>query len=214
MKKSLNDADKAMKKLDERINQIEMALDKSKKQVSILEESIGPKDKRWARIKTIRNIIQRDILKNNLSNNLNINDITSISGSLVDYSEEFDVPISLIAAIMRTESAYNPSATSKAGARGLMQIMPGTAEEIASDIGIKYYNLYKITDNVRMGTFYVWKMLKRFKGNIELAIRSYNCGFIYTEKVLAGEYSDYPAETKQYVIKVLESKKLFEEAGL
>jgi soluble lytic murein transglycosylase-like protein len=194
---------------------LEGEFSKSKHQVSILEVSVGSKDKRWAKIKQVRTIIQEDIRKNHgYGNNLNVNDIASVAGSIVDYSDEFDVPLALVAAVMRTESAYDPVTPSMTGAQGLMQIMKPTADELAAELGIKYYNIRKITDNTRLGAYYLWKLLKRFNGEIELAIRSYNCGPVYTEKVMSGEYPDYPKETNDYVIRVLSNMTIFESAGL
>ena len=187
---------------------------KFQKQVSVLEESIGPRDKRWARIKQVRSVIQEDLRSSGYGKSLNINDITLVASSIVDYSDEFDVPSSLIAAIMRSESAYNPMAISKAGARGIMQIMKYTADEIAMELGVKYYNIHKISDNSRFGTYYLWKMLKIFNGDVELSIRAYNCGPQWVTKVVAGDYPDYPQETVNYLKKVLVSKKMFEDAGL
>jgi hypothetical protein len=193
---------------------IDSELTRAQKQISVLEESIDSHDKRWAKIKQIRDVIQNDIKGINLPRDLTIKDVTTISGAIIDYSEEYDVSISLILAVIRTESAYNTRAVSKTGAIGLMQILPSTAEEISDDIGRKYYSLYKIADNIQMGSWYLYKMTRRFKGDIQLAIKAYNCGPEYVERVIGGDYTDYPSETKAYLKLVTERKKNFEDAGL
>ena len=189
------------------ILKLQQELSVSQSKVSILEASVDAKDKRWARIKQVRTTIGP-------VPNLSINELTVVASAIVEYSDEFDVPLTLVAAVMRQESTYNPLAKSPAGAIGVMQLMPATADELASELSMRYYNLHKITDNTRLGTYYLWRLLKRFNGDMELAIRAYNCGPEWTQKVLSGEFSDYPKETKEYVIKVLEYKKQFEVAGL
>ena len=106
-------------------------------QISVLDASISPEDKRWAVIKQVRKIIQEDMKLNNLGKELNIKDLTEIASAVIDYSEEYDVEKSFILAVMRTESAYNKRALSHAGAQGLMQLMPATAKECADDINKK-----------------------------------------------------------------------------
>ena len=53
-----------------------------------------------------------------------------------------------------------------------------------------------------------------FDGDISLAVRAYNCGPTCVEKVAGGEWDNYPSETQEYVVKVLEWKKHYEEMGL
>ena len=183
-------------------------------QISVLDASISPEDKRWAVIKQVRKIIQEDMKLNNLGKELNIKDLTEIASAVIDYSEEYDVEKIFILAVMRTESAYNKRALSHAGAQGLMQLMPATAKECADDINKKYYNVHKPKDNIQLGVWYLAKMSNRFKNDIELVIRAYNAGPTMVEKVSVGDISDYPTETKQYLKKVLEWKTKYENAGI
>jgi len=177
--------------------------------ISILEESIDAKNIRWAKIKQIRGIIE-----DSSENNLNIKEYTIMAGAIFDYSEEYDVPISLVMAVMKRESNFNPKALSSAGARGLMQIMLPTAQDISPEIGRRHYNLYSIKNNIQFGTWYLWKMLDRFDGDVELAIRGYNCGPTCVEKVTSGIWLKYPEETIYYHEAVMRYKKEFEEMGL
>jgi soluble lytic murein transglycosylase-like protein len=197
-----------------RANYNESEIVVSDKRISILEKSIGVRDKRWAKIKQVRNMIQKEIEFARPESKQNIDEITTIASAIIDQSDQLDVPLSLVAALVRTESAYNPLAVSPTGAQGLMQLVPSTAEEVASDIGKRSYDIFRISDNIQLGTRYMWKMLKRFHGDQSLAIRSYNCGPIYVEKVQAGIYPDYPEETKKYLELVQARKKVFEDAGL
>jgi len=88
------------------------------------------------------------------------------------------VPASLIAGIIRQESAFDERATSPVGARGLMQVMPLTAQEVTRKVGIPYRpeSLYDPEVNVRLGAFYIGELLRRFDGNVELALAGYNGG--------------------------------------
>jgi hypothetical protein len=179
------------------------------RRISLLEESIEPKNFRWAKIKAVR-----DVIVQHTRTNLTIVEFTTIAGAVVDYSEENDVSISLILAVMKAESAFNPRAVSHAGALGLLQIMPATAEEISSEVGRKRYHLFDISHNVQFGSYYLWKLLNRFDGDIEAAVRAYNCGPVYVEKVLSRDYREYPQETLEYSEKVLMYKEEFDRLGL
>lgn len=180
-----------------------------KKRLSVVDESIDPKNKRWALIKRVRSVIEKYA-----NPKMNITDYTYVAGAVVDFSEAHDVPISLVLAVMRRESAFNPRAKSHAGALGIMQIMPATAVDIAAEIGKRQYSLYNSKHNIQLGTYYLWKMTDRFHGDVELAVRAYNCGPICVEKVAAGDWSKYPDETIKYHEAVMFHKKEFEEIGL
>jgi TolA-binding protein len=84
----------------------------------------------------------------------------------------------LVLGVIRQESVFNPSIVSRAGAVGLMQIMPATGAEIARDLGEQFSidTLYDPRANIRYGTFYLRKLLNQFSGNEVLAIAGYNGG--------------------------------------
>ena len=85
----------------------------------------------------------------------------------------------LLMALSRRESAFNPGARSSAGARGLMQLMPGTARLVARDLGIELpsaEDLYQPALNIRLGSTYLADLLVRYQGNRILALAAYNAG--------------------------------------
>lgn len=217
----INKKDQKISSLKEEIYEIEKMVSvndlrfiTNEQKISIIEQALDPKSKRWAKVKQVRAIIQEEMKQSGLESKTNINEITEIASSLVDYSEEYNLKLSLILAISRRESHFNPLAVSPTQAQGIMQLLSSTAKECADDLGKKYFNLFKIRDNVQLGTWYMWKMLNRFKNNEGLAIRAYNAGPVFVEKVISGEISDYPEETKKYFIDVSESQKKYELKGL
>ena len=88
------------------------------------------------------------------------------------------LPPYLVAGIIRQESAFDPRATSHAGARGLMQLMPPTAREVAESLGHRYdpAKLYDPEFSILLGSTYFSRVLEMFDGNVELALAGYNGG--------------------------------------
>ena len=95
-----------------------------------------------------------------------------------------------IHAVIWQESKYDPNARSHAGAQGLMQLMPATAKRFGCD------DLSDPEANVEAGTKYLGWLLKRFDGNVELALAGYNAGEGAVDK-----YNGVPPynETRNYV---------------
>lgn len=90
-----------------------------------------------------------------------------------------DIPVHLLLALSRQESAFNPQVTSPAGAMGLMQLMPSTARETARRLKVPYRGpatLYDPNNNIHLGTSYYRLMLDRFGNNRILATAAYNAG--------------------------------------
>jgi soluble lytic murein transglycosylase len=82
--------------------------------------------------------------------------------------------------LAKQESGYNKRAVSSSGAMGLMQMIPATAREIADDLRMGKLNLpddmFEPERNIKMGTYYIGKMLNQFKGHVPLALAAYNAG--------------------------------------
>lgn len=93
---------------------------------------------------------------------------------------EKNIPLSYTLAIARQESALDATVQSPAGARGLMQLMPGTAKDSAKKIaGINYYSADQLYDpkiNIQLGTYYLDHVYERFEHNRILASAAYNAG--------------------------------------
>jgi len=123
----------------------------------------------------------------------------------------------LVAAIIREESQYDWHAVSRVGAIGLMQVMPGTANNVAQRLGLPAVgreDLFDQETNIRIGVHYVEQLLEQFSGNVAYTIASYNAGPIAVGSWIAlhrGRSQDEFVElipyqeTRQYVKRVLRS---------
>lgn len=115
---------------------------------------------------------------------------TSISRAAADY----DLPHDLIRSVIQAESNFNVKAISRAGAQGLMQLMPDTAREL----GVR--NPFDIRENIDAGSRYLKQMISLFGGDIKKGLAAYNAG-PGTMRQFNGEVPY--RETRQYVERVL-----------
>ena len=112
---------------------------------------------------------------------------------IIEVSKHHEVDPALVKAIILAESEYNPNAISRKGAKGLMQLMPRTAQAL----GVKH--IFDPEQNINGGVKYFKKLLNKFDGDITLALAAYNSG---SKHVLI--YRGIPPfkATKRYVRKV------------
>ena len=113
-----------------------------------------------------------------------------------EVSQQHNLPPSLIKAVIRVESNFNPGATSPKGAQGLMQLMPGTADDL------QVVNPYDAQENVWAGTRYLKMLLEKFNYRLPLALAAYNAG---PKRV--DQHQDVPPirETQDFVRNVCEN---------
>ncbi len=163
-------------------------------------------------------------------------DMARLMGVVYVYKESYPIlqetrqgkDPALINAIIRKESGFNPYAVSGAGAQGLMQLMPKTAQIIAKDLGIEVEtaDLTKRPElNIKLGTAYFEQKLKRFQGHREITLSGYNAGPLYSDKWLK-RYGDprtdeidlltwielIPySETRSYVRRVMANYRVYQK---
>ena len=131
---------------------------------------------------------------------------------------------SLIYGVMRRESLFDPFASSRVGALGLMQLMPYTARRVASRMGLKRpgrADILHIDNNIRLGSHYLRTVMSRFEDNVALATAAYNAGPLNVKKWLPKK-STLPAdlwietvpfrETRNYVQAVLAYATVFDKS--
>lgn len=119
-------------------------------------------------------------------------------------AQKYGVDPDLVREVVRAESNFNPNATSRAGAKGLMQLMDSTARSH------HVYNSYDPEQNLAGGTKYLRELLTRYNGNVKVALAAYNAGpgridllNIDTDEEFDQKAQYLPRETQNYVKKIV-----------
>ena len=133
-----------------------------------------------------------------------------------------DLDPALVLAVIMAESRFDETAISRAGAQGLMQLMPNTAADIARRMGNTDFAPYHVWDsdtNIRMGMFYLNWLKTRYNGNIELALAAYNAGLGNVDSWLADPslsadgvtltHIPFP-ETENYIRRVNQFRRIYQ----
>ena len=113
---------------------------------------------------------------------------------IIQTASHYQIDPALIKAIIMAESGYNTRAISKRGAKGLMQLMPVTAQSLGVE------DIFNPHQNITGGVQYFKQMVNRFNGDVKLALAAYNAGPSAVEK-----HNGIPPyrETQRYVEKVM-----------
>ncbi|MBI4175103.1 lytic transglycosylase domain-containing protein [Candidatus Berkelbacteria bacterium] len=134
---------------------------------------------------------------------------------ILQAAAEFDLPPTLIAGVIYTESRFNEKATSHVGARGLMQIMPGTGAGIAQNLGEgDLYTADKLYDpaiNIRYGSYYLRNLHDRYNNNLEAVLAAYNGGPGAAGNYLETGTAYLPRETIGFIGKVKAARDTYEQ---
>lgn len=125
------------------------------------------------------------------------------------YASEYNLPASVVASVINIESGYDNLAISDAGAIGLMQLMPSTADEISEKLSIDKYDLKDIETNIMFGCYYLRYLLNLFDNNLINSLCAYNWGLRNVQDWLNkgnidsdGNITNIPIkETKGYIEK-------------
>lgn len=119
-----------------------------------------------------------------------------VDSAINEMAEKYNLDPALLAAIAEQESGFNQSAQSEAGAMGIMQLMPGTAEGLGVDPS-------DLRGNLEGGAKYLRQMLDKYDGDVEKALAAYNAGPGSLDSV-NGDISQLSGETQKYVPSVME----------
>jgi soluble lytic murein transglycosylase len=141
---------------------------------------------------------------------------------VLHWSDEYNVDPFFVMAVMREESWLDPEAVSRAGARGLLQIMPETGQDLARQSGLEDFHRGDLFDpaiNIRLGVFYLRRLFDRLGNEPLLVLAAYNAGEKNAQRWRADAEGSFDAdrtaagitytETFDYVQKVLATREIY-----
>jgi soluble lytic murein transglycosylase len=130
------------------------------------------------------------------------------------YASQDHLDAALLAAVIESESKFNPTARSDAGAVGLMQLTPATAKGIAQYTGGSRFRLSDLTNpdiNIRYGAWYLGHLMDKYR-NERLALAAYNAGQENVDSWQRAHVGIQFSETRDYVSKVERLQKIYRKA--
>jgi soluble lytic murein transglycosylase len=131
------------------------------------------------------------------------------------HAGNYELDAALIAAVIFRESGFDVDAVSSSGAVGLMQVLPDTGLAIAELTGGREFrtdDLYDPEINVRYGSFYLRRLLRKYNGDVPLALAAYNAGQSNVDEWLRNGQGILFPETREYVDDVVELQARYREA--
>ena len=140
----------------------------------------------------------------NVQRTNNLTNRTQIDELIKEYSQKYGLDSDFVKAVVKQESGFNEKATSKCGAMGLMQLMPGTAK------ALNVNDPYNARDNIEGGVKYLKGLMDRFGGDMKLALAAYNAGPNAVKK-----YNGIPPynETQNYVKNIMSMYQRIQSGG-
>jgi len=141
----------------------------------------------WFAKRSVDHVRDVNELKTLISVFVNINrysqisqdEINTLADEIYGAGKRYDIDPLLILSVITVESGFNRVAVSYMGARGLMQLLPATARSIAQELKMDYTHRNELNDiskNVALGTYYLYKLSKKYNRNMSLYLTAYNYG--------------------------------------
>lgn len=134
--------------------------------------------------------------------------LTPLAHAIVRKSREENIDPILVASIIRVESRFKPHVRSNKGARGLMQLLPSTAKEVARKNSKSVSDIHDIDSNIELGINYLRYLEEKFNGSLELALVAYNWGPGNLDRALETS-SPIPDQPLRYAKEILSAHRVW-----